>query len=80
MFEPVHGSAPKYAGKNVANPLAAILTLGIMLEHLGFEKINQLIEKAVSEAIKTDNTTRDLGGDLGTKEVGDFICERLAKT
>ena len=79
MFEPVHGSAPKYAGKNVANPLAAILTLGLMLEHLGFVNMNQLIEKAVSEAIKTDNTTKDLGGDLGTKEVGDFICERIEK-
>ncbi len=77
MFEPVHGSAPKYMGKNVANPLAAILTLGLMLDHLNFSEMNSKIEKAVVEAIKTDNTTRDLGGKLGTKEVGDFICDKI---
>lgn len=74
MFEPVHGSAPKYAGKNVASPLAAILTLGLMLDYLGYSEQNGLIEKAVAEAIKTNNTTKDLGGNLGTKQVGDFIC------
>jgi len=74
MFEPVHGSAPKYAGKNVANPLAAILTLGLLLEYLGYSEQNGLVEKAVAEAIKTNNTTKDLGGNLGTKQVGDFIC------
>ncbi|MFQ5640302.1 MAG: 3-isopropylmalate dehydrogenase [bacterium] len=77
MFEPVHGSAPKYAGKNIANPLAAILTLGLMLDHLGFADANTQIEKAVVEAIRTGNTARDLGGNLGTREVGDFICERI---
>lgn len=77
MFEPVHGSAPKYAGKNVANPVAAILTLGLMLDYLGYSNANALIEQAVGEAIRTDNTTRDLGGNLGTKEVGDFICQRI---
>jgi len=77
MFEPVHGSAPKYAGKNTANPLAAILTVGLMLDHLGFSEPNAAIEKSVTEAIHTDNTTRDLGGNLGTKEVGDFICEEI---
>ncbi len=79
MFEPVHGSAPKYAGKNVANPLAAILTLGLMLDHLGFPEANRRIEAAVVEAIRTDQTTRDLGGNLGTSEVGDFICEVLKR-
>ncbi len=74
MFEPVHGSAPKYAGKNVANPLAAILTLGLLLDYLGYSEQNGLVEKAVAEAIKTNNTTKDLGGNLGTKQVGDFIC------
>ncbi len=77
MFEPVHGSAPKYAGKNVANPLAAILTAGLMLDHLGFPQANTLVERAVEHAIRTDNTTRDLGGQLGTKEVGDFICQTI---
>lgn len=80
MFEPVHGSAPKYAGKNTANPLAAILTVGLMLDHLGFSEPNTAIEKAVGEAIQTDKTTRDLGGNLGTKEVGDFVCEQIKAT
>ncbi len=73
MFEPVHGSAPKYAGQNVANPLAAILTLALMLDYLGFSKEGAEVEKAVEQAIKTDNTPRDLGGSLGTSQVGDYI-------
>lgn len=77
MFEPVHGSAPKYAGKNVANPMAAILTLGLMLDYLGYSQVNEAIENAVIAAIRADNTTQDLGGNLGTKEVGDFICSKL---
>ena len=77
MFEPVHGSAPKYAGKNVANPLAAILTLGLMLDYLGYSEANSKIEEAVVDAIKSNKTTRDLGGDLGTKEVGDAIYEKV---
>lgn len=77
MFEPVHGSAPKYAGKNVANPLAAILTLGLMLDYLGYSEQNSVVEKAVTEAIHSGNVTKDLGGNLGTKETGDFICEKI---
>lgn len=77
MFEPVHGSAPKYAGQNTANPMAAILTLGIMLDYLGYPDLNTVIENAVVKAIKTNNCTKDLNGKLGTKEVGDFICERV---
>jgi len=77
MFEPVHGSAPKYAGKNVANPLAAILTLGLMLDYLGYSEQNSIVEKAVHEAIHSRNVTKDLGGNLGTTETGDFICEKI---
>jgi 3-isopropylmalate dehydrogenase len=79
MFEPVHGSAPKYAGKNVANPFGAILTAGLMLEHLGFTKEGMLIEKAVRHAVHEDKTTTDLGGKLGTKESGDAVCSILHK-
>lgn len=78
MFEPVHGSAPKYAGKNIANPMAAILTTGLMLDHLGYSNANDAIEKAVVEAIRTNNSPRDLGGSLGTREVGDFVREKIA--
>ena len=77
MFEPVHGSAPKYAGKNVANPLAAILTLGLMLDYLGYSEQNSVVEKAVEEAIHSRNVTKDLAGNLGTTESGDFICEQI---
>src|SRR5271157_211502 len=77
MFEPVHGSAPKYAGKNVANPLAAILTVGMMLDTLGFTQSAADIESVVREAIRQDMTTSDLGGTLGTREVGDWICAHL---
>ena len=77
MFEPVHGSAPKYAGKNVANPFGAILTVGLMLAHLGFKKEGDLIEHTVRQAVREDKTTADLGGRLGTNEAGNFICETL---
>ncbi len=78
LFEPVHGSAPKYAGKNIANPLAAILTIQLMLEFLGFEKEGRVVEEAAREALTHGYTTRDLGGRLGTKEVGDYICETIS--
>ena len=77
MYEPVHGSAPKYAGKNLANPMAAILTVGMMLNDLGFAETAVRIENTVAEAIHQDKTTQDLGGSLGTREVGDWICARL---
>ncbi len=77
LFEPVHGSAPKYHGQDVANPLAAILTAGIMLEYLGFPDWNARIEKAVIEAIKSKHVPRDLGGKLGTKATGDYIVALL---
>jgi 3-isopropylmalate dehydrogenase len=77
MFEPVHGSAPKYAGKNIANPMAAILAVGMMLDYLGFPEEAAKIESLVAEAIHQDKTTRDLGGSLGTREVGEWICSHL---
>ena len=77
MFEPVHGSAPKYAGKNVANPMAAVLTVGMMLDYLGFAREAADIEDCVTAAIREDKTTSDLGGPLGTREVGDWICAHL---
>ncbi len=77
MFEPVHGSAPKYAGKNVANPMAAVLTAGMMLDFLGHPEEAEQIERVVADAIRQGKTTHDLGGALGTKEVGDWICSRF---
>ena len=77
LFEPVHGSAPAIAGRGIANPVGAILTSAMMLEYLGHQKASQAIEKAVGEAILHDETTRDLGGELSTEQVGTAICKRL---
>jgi 3-isopropylmalate dehydrogenase len=77
LFEPVHGSAPKFAGKNVANPMGAILTAGLMLEHLGWTEEAHRIEQAVRWAVEHDRTTSDIGGSLGTREVGAEIAQRL---
>lgn len=80
LFEPVHGSAPDLAGKDRANPLAAILTAALMLEQLGYPREAERIEAAVRESIAQGRTTPDLGGTLGTEAVGDWICQRLRET
>jgi 3-isopropylmalate dehydrogenase len=77
LFEPIHGSAPKYAGKDVANPIGAILTAAMMLEYLGFAPAARKIETAVEKAINDGETTKDLGGKLGTKAAGVAILNRL---
>ncbi|HUP48141.1 MAG TPA: isocitrate/isopropylmalate family dehydrogenase [Thermoanaerobaculia bacterium] len=77
LFEPIHGSAPKYAGKDVANPLGAILTAAMMLEYLGHEAEAALIERAVVGAITAGEATRDLGGSLGTRAAGEAVLRRL---
>lgn len=74
MFEPVHGSAPDIAGKNLANPMAAILTAEMMLRHLGFTINADMIDRAARIAIQKNKLTKELGGNLGTKECGDFIA------
>lgn len=77
MFEPVHGSAPPKAGKQVANPIAAVLSAGLMLEELGFEEAALGVERAVEQSLREDRKTQDLGGDLSTAEVGDYLAEAL---
>ena len=78
MFEPVHGSAPQIAGKNVANPIGAILTAAMMLAHLGMTAEAQRIEAAVLEAVRQRKTTSDIGGTLGTREAGEWVAEKVA--
>lgn len=78
MFEPVHGSAPPIAGKNIANPFGAILTAAMMLGHLGMAGEAQKIEAAVLEAVRQKKTTTDIGGTLGTREAGEWVAERVA--
>ncbi len=78
MFEPIGGSAPKYTGKNIINPLASIACGGMMLEHLGEEKAAQAIENAIMDV--TANKLKDMGaGKMGysTTEVGDLVAERV---
>jgi 3-isopropylmalate dehydrogenase len=78
MFEPVHGSAPPLAGKNVANPLGAILTAAMMLAHLGMTPEAEKIDAAVLEAVRQKKTTRDVGGSLGTREAGEWVTGSMA--
>ena len=79
LFEPVHGSAPPLAGKGVANPIGSILTLSMMLEYLGFQKLSDEVEEAVRAAVSANETTRDLGGELSTEQAGAAIIARLLK-
>jgi len=79
MFEPVHGSAPPIAGKNVANPMGAILTAAMMLRHLELNSHADRIEAAVLDAVRQKKTTQDVGGTLGTCEVGEWIAEHVAR-
>lgn len=78
MFEPVHGSAPKYAGKNVANPLAAVITTQLMFDYLGQSEIATAVEAAIKAAIHDGEVTRDLGGTCTTEQVGDKLAERVS--
>jgi len=77
MFEPVHGSAPSIAGKNMANPFGAILSAAMMLAHLGMAGEAQKIDAAVLEAVRQKKTTADIGGTLGTREVGEWVARRV---
>ena len=78
MFEPVHGSAPPIAGKNIANPFGAILTAAMLLAHLEMAGEAQKIEAAVLEAVRQNRTTADIGGRLGTREAGEWVTQRVA--
>ncbi|MFN2398074.1 MAG: isocitrate/isopropylmalate dehydrogenase family protein [Gemmatimonadaceae bacterium] len=77
MFEPVHGSAPLMAGKDVANPLAAMLSVAMMLETLGAVDAGVAVEKAVRASIAAGIATADIGGNSGTRAVGDWVAERV---
>jgi 3-isopropylmalate dehydrogenase len=80
MFEPVHGSAPKYAGKNVANPIGAILSAALMLEYRGLQAEAAAIEAAVKQSVVTGHGTAEIGGTLGTRETGNYIADAIRHT
>jgi 3-isopropylmalate dehydrogenase len=77
MFEPVHGTAPSFAGKNIINPVAAILTVQMMLNYLGEEEAARDIENAIKKVIKKMKSM--LTGQMGyrTSEIGDMVVENL---
>jgi isocitrate dehydrogenase (NAD+) len=78
VFEPVHGSAPKYAGQNKANPTALMLSGALMLRHLGETAAADRVEGAVRGVIAEGRTvTYDLGGSAGTREFGEAVADRV---
>jgi isocitrate dehydrogenase (NAD+) len=78
VFEPVHGSAPKYAGQDVANPTALILSAALMLRHLGEQAAAEAVERAVREVYAEGRTVpRDIGGSAGTREFANAVARRV---
>jgi len=77
LFEPVHGSAPDLAGRGEANPLAAILSAALLLEHVGAGEGGRAVDAAVTAALRADVVTPDLGGSRTTSEVGQWIADRI---
>jgi isocitrate/isopropylmalate dehydrogenase len=77
MFEPVHGSAPDIAGKGIANPVAAILSVAMMLDWLQQTAAAARIRQAVESALAAGAATPDLGGSLKTHEMGSRILAQL---
>lgn len=80
VFEPVHGSAPKYAGQDRANPMACILCGAMMMEHIGEMEVARRIQEALRHVLaERRHLTRDLGGQAGTREMTEAIIEQLGK-
>ena len=79
VFEAVHGSAPDIAGRNIANPMALLLSALLMLRHIGESPMADRIMKALGTVLTDDRVrTRDLDGTASTTEFADAICRRLA--
>jgi 3-isopropylmalate dehydrogenase len=81
MFEPIHGSAPKYRGKGVANPLAAICAAGMMLDHLGEKEAAELMDNAIANALSSGKIKDLAAGRMGlsTTEVGDLVAGLIGR-
>ena len=77
MFEPVHGSAPDIAGRGISNPIGAIASGALMLDHLGLHEDARRVEAAIEVTTAAGRLTRDVGGTAGTAEVTDAIIEAL---
>jgi tartrate dehydrogenase/decarboxylase / D-malate dehydrogenase len=77
VFEPVHGSAPDIAGRGIANPVGAIWSATLMLEHLGEAEAASALMRAIETVCRDGPRTRDVGGTASTREVGDAVAARL---
>ena len=78
LFEPVHGSAPKYKGKNVANPLASFLSVCLMLEFLGETQLSKKIKSILLDIVKSGQVTKDLGGTLSMTEFTNVVINNIS--
>jgi isocitrate/isopropylmalate dehydrogenase len=80
MFEPVHGSAPDIAGKGIANPLAAVLSAALMLDHLKESATANAVREAIKKVLKEKKVlSPDLGGKAKTTEVGDAVVASVGQ-
>jgi methanogen homoisocitrate dehydrogenase len=79
LFEPVHGSAPDIAGKNIANPVAALRSAAMLLDYLGDKEGAVRIESAISKVFASGIRTRDIGGSAGTREFGEAVARVIGK-
>ena len=79
MFEPIHGSYPQAKGKDIANPIASILSAAMLLEHFGLSEEAWAVKKAVDKSLKKGIVTPDLkeNSQYGTNQVGDFIAHNI---
>ncbi|MDQ1495938.1 MAG: isocitrate dehydrogenase, partial [Actinomycetota bacterium] len=78
IFEAAHGSAPRYAGQNTANPVAMILSAGMMLDHLGEPAAAGQVRQAVGQVLSEGSfPTREMGGTTGTREIAAAIADRV---
>ncbi|HVP97084.1 3-isopropylmalate dehydrogenase [Methanoregula sp.] len=80
MFEPIHGSAPKYKGMDVANPIATIWAGSLLLDHLGEHKAAAAIVSGIEQSIRDGVVTKDLGGSAGTKKAGSYIADCVRRS
>ena len=81
LFEPIHGSYPQAAGKNIANPVASILSAAMMFEYsFGLMEEGRIIREAVAASIEEGVVTEDLGGNKSTSEVGNWIADKIYKS
>jgi len=77
LFEPVHGSAPTIAGQGIANPLATVLSVGMLLTHLGHDGLESELQRAVAAVLHAGQVTQELGGELSTQAATDAVLNHL---